>query len=701
MCFHEQERSLKNRELLSERQKRRRVDRAVEQYFSSHCHTFHSTLTLPSGTSTRDGDDGPIDAPYFSTEMQDKAEQNLKAVNDKQGDDETSDYYCTSESDDKSSDEEIDKNEETVWDELIKNEEKFCMSDTILVNELGNIFRECKISHSAINQILHVLLPFHPSLPRDARTILKTPRETAVTILENGQYSHIGLITGLLKTFSFFPSTAHLKVLEIQINIDGMSLYRSGFTECWPILGKCKLEGTSPFVIGLFCGEGKPSPLSGYLEDFINEVKNLQANGFVHNNITYRVKIRSYICDSPARSYLKCVKGHNSSDGCERCSQEGNYKNHRMIYSNKKGPLRTDQSFREMRDADHHNGKSPLCALDTRFISHFPLDPMHLIDYGVMKKFLEFLKDRGPSSCRLSAKELKHLSDCLCALKPMIPLEFSRKPQSIKKLSKWKSTEFRLILLYVGPVVFQYTIPVQNYHLFLLLHCATFILSSKLLIENLLQFAEESLRTFVENVTFNFGDNFLSYNTHNLLHVCDDVKLHGPLTSYSAYPFENYLGVLKKLVRSSQRPLQQLCRRIAEVSEHTSKTLSKKCILSKEHALGPLSNLNEDLKQFHKCETQNYILTCSRPDNCVCFLDGEIGLLQNICQSSKIVLIVKLFKNRDDLYVYPRPSRDLGIWRVDNIEEHFTVYEFSMLKAKCILLPVATAFAAMPLLHLL
>ena len=53
------------------------------------------------------------------------------------------------------------------------------------------------------------------------------------------------------------------------------------------------------------------------------------------------------------------------------------------------------------------------------------------------------------------------------------------------------------------------------------------------------------------------------YSVHGLIHIAEDVKRFGPLDSYSAFPFENYLGHLKQLLRKPQSPLQQI-RRVEE-----------------------------------------------------------------------------------------------------------------------------------------
>jgi len=52
---------------------------------------------------------------------------------------------------------------------------------------------------------------------------------------------------------------------------------------------------------------------------------------------------------------------------------------------------------------------------------------------------------------------------------------------------------------------------------------------------------------------------------HSLSHLADDAAIHGALDKFSSFPFETYLGRIKKLVRSSNKPLAQIVRRISEL----------------------------------------------------------------------------------------------------------------------------------------
>jgi len=91
--------------------------------------------------------------------------------------------------------------------------------------------------------------------------------------------------------------------------------------------------------------------------------------------------------------------------------------------------LRTDESFRDQDDKDHHKSISPLVVLPTKFVSEFPLDPFHLVFHGVLKRFLEFLLGKKVAHAKLKAREISQVSDFYESLTPYIPKEFQRMKQ--------------------------------------------------------------------------------------------------------------------------------------------------------------------------------------------------------------------------------------------------------------------------------
>lgn len=136
----------------------------------------------------------------------------------------------------------------------------------------------------------------------------------------------------------------------------------------------------------------------------------------------------------------------------------------------------------------------------------------------------------------------------------------------MEDVSKWKATELRQFLLYTGPFILKKILPLQMYENFILLHISTRILiSPKLHIEKIND-AEEYLKQFVISFENIYGKHLVSYNVHNLLRISNDVRKFGTLDTFSAFKYENYyMKSIKALIRKADRPLQQLCKRYAEL----------------------------------------------------------------------------------------------------------------------------------------
>ena len=177
-----------------------------------------------------------------------------------------------------------------------------------LSDELANWAVGSNISHSALSGLLCILRNYHPDLPKDARSILKTPRtETTVNSIisvSGGSYFHFGLETGLRQCFDQKPSLLpHCNSITFQLCCDGIPLYKSTNDQFWPLLGMLTTPFRSkPFTIGLFYGKSKPSNLD-FMDKFIKEYIKLNRNdGFEYNGINMKVSISAVVCDAPARA---------------------------------------------------------------------------------------------------------------------------------------------------------------------------------------------------------------------------------------------------------------------------------------------------------------------------------------------------------------------------------------------------------------
>ena len=101
-------------------------------------------------------------------------------------------------------------------------------------------------------------------------------------------------------------------------------------------------------------------------------------------------------------------------------------------------------------------------------VTQFPIDYMHLVCLGVMKRIL-IMWIKG-------SRDIGEISNQMVALKDFIPCEFARKPRSMKDIDRRKATEFRQFLLYTGPVVLSQILYPNLYKHFLLLFVGIHIL---------------------------------------------------------------------------------------------------------------------------------------------------------------------------------------------------------------------------------
>ncbi|XP_033229052.1 uncharacterized protein LOC117180671 [Belonocnema kinseyi] len=137
-----------------------------------------------------------------------------------------------------------------------------------------------------------------------------------------GAFVYFGIADALRKCINI--DLHEQNVIYITINIDGMSLKKSGFLDMWTILGKAHFNPDiyQVFPIAIYCGKEKPR-LDPFPEDFINEVNVLQRNDITIFNRLFDIRLKCFTCDTPARAFLKCTSGHGGTYACERCEVVG------------------------------------------------------------------------------------------------------------------------------------------------------------------------------------------------------------------------------------------------------------------------------------------------------------------------------------------------------------------------------------------
>ena len=576
--------------------------------------------------------------------------------------------------------------------------------DRQLMDDLSNWAADSQIPHSKLKGLLSVLHHYHPHLPKDPRTLLQTTTSYKILDFGDGEYYHFGLASSINKLVQFQGVDRDIDGIQIQVNIDGLPLYKSSKAQFWPILGRVVSPSESEvFVVGLYSGMGKPSNVDKYLAQFVSEMKELERTG-VHIdklNKTVPISVACFICDAPARAFVKGTKPHNAYYGCEKCIQKGVWAG-KVIFPEVNSQLRTDLDVKEMMHEEHHNYPTPLSQLSVGLVSQFPLDPMHLVHLGVVKRMIwSWIKGPIGNGCRISVNTARQISASLISCHPYAPREFVRKCRSLDEFERWKATEFRQFIIYSGVVVLKGKLSVPFYHHFLLLAVSIFCLSSSVFLSTHCDYADDLLKLFVHNWAGLYGRDMLVYNVHGLAHLAQDAKLYGPLDSYSAFPFESFLGRLKKIVRKPHRCLPQVIRRLSEMKTGGQKRSNEDISLGTKHADGPILILYKGFHQHRSMQIDGFYISTSDGNNCV-QIGSSYGLIRNIIQDPENLKVFLMFEQLmliEDFFQHPLKSSDLGIVKASRLSGTLKAEKVSDIVCKHYRMPYHESFVLVPVVH--
>ena len=162
-----------------------------------------------------------------------------------------------------------------------------------------------------------------------------------------------------------------------------------------------------------------------------------------------------------------------------------------------------------------------------------PLDPMHLVDLGVMRRMLQFLFGTGQNgsipNVTLNRALIRAIDTFLIRLRPFISrIDFARQPRTVKELPRWKATELRQFLHYLGVVIFKDILTPAFYEHFLCFHVAIKILSCRPCFFYDNDHANDLLVFFVRQSEALYSELFGTYNVHGLMHLAQIVFVLAP-----------------------------------------------------------------------------------------------------------------------------------------------------------------------------
>ena len=235
--------------------------------------------------------------------------------------------------------------------------------------------------------------------------------------------------------------------------------------------------------------------------------------------------------------------------------------------------LRSHKEYvKEMKKAEKNccihygiKGKSIICDELPYFdgIWGFPPDWMHAILIGVVKSLWKFWTTTG-CQFKLTKIQIDMVDARLIFMKPT--KDMYRLPNQLRKKSQWKAADWLNWL-------FIYSIPclrgilndeaLNSYSFFVR---SMLVLAQPNLSNDVINKCENDLKIFVNDCQKFYNLEFMTFNVHIILHLCNSIRKSGPLYTTSAFPFESAIGGLKKLVTGPTAAVEQITGRVLELN---------------------------------------------------------------------------------------------------------------------------------------
>lgn len=314
-----------------------------------------------------------------------------------------------------------------------------------------------------------------------------------------------------------------------------------------------------------------------------------------------------------------------------------------------------------------------------------------------------WMEERSENGHKWSKKDIGEINVILSGFNKQKPKEIHRAVRSLKDVKFWKATEFRSFLLYYGIVALRNHLPVDMYQHFLRLSCAARICYSDAH-KTYIEIAKDWFETYIEEYINIYGSHSIGSNLHNLTHVVDDVQRFGCLMDTSTYPFENMLQFLKSRVKQNNLALEQITRRLVELSlDHEQLYATSSSKISSFPNLRFPFKLNGTLvfKEI-QIDSSNTISAMRQSNSWFLTTCNEIVLMKYaFSQENKIIICGAPIKNKDNYFTFPASSKFFHIYKSDGEISDIIPFNLQKIKSKMVCLMDKFDFVFMPLLHTL
>ncbi|KAL7290772.1 hypothetical protein TKK_0015519 [Trichogramma kaykai] len=368
-------------------------------------------------------------------------------------------------------------------------------------------------------------------------------------------------------------------------NTDGASKFKCSKQSVWPLYLMInelpKDVRTNQLVVcGLMFTLRKPD-MTIFLDKLVTLINDLRISCKIKNEIRLlRLYVLTCCVDAVARAPIQGIKQFNGHYGCNWCLHPGEthgVKRYPILKEVPK-PRRHEEMVDLMLEADPDDPKfgvmypSPLMNLPNfDLVEGFIPDYLHMALEGVAKQFTNHIL------LDLDRMDMDELDNKMLSI--AIPQQISRRSRKISDRKDWKAREWENFVLYYSPVIFSDLLsPRKMQHWLLFVESLYTILLDKITFEDLNR-ADENLHTFVSEIESVYEDvRLMTFNVHQLLHVCTSVGNWGPVWSNSTFSFESANHYVLKSIKCAKNVSEQvmryvkMCHNVSVLEKHICRT---------------------------------------------------------------------------------------------------------------------------------
>lgn len=475
------------------------------------------------------------------------------------------------------------------------------------------------------------------------------------------------------------------------------------------------LSESSPFIIGLFCGSGKPGDIDQFLKATIDELIRLSPEtvdlSFIANRAC-TASLRCVIADTPMRAYLKRSKGHKGYWACDRCIQKGipfKGNSKRIVLPNVAAPLRKDQDFLTYHvndfSLDEHldpTQVSPFVRVNHKMVTGFVIEPMHSYIDGAFGRRLGGFAS-VPSEEKICKDGLVEANRRIAAFKFWKLNDFDRPVEDLSKFGSYKTHVKRQFLYYSLFPVFEGILgDLEMNHIMMLQH-AILLLGSydpQPVPESNIESARQILKMYsVELTEREIPCRFVS---HQIIHIPDDVaNFQCGIETLSAFQYESFLSFFRRCLKSGNLPIEQIRNRLVEKKKYQLATTSSGMIIANKVELlleaKRKCSLSRPILFHHKGDKLpkkmiflNFELINKPPNNFCVMSDGSMIICKDFFVDGKDgspQIIGQKFLDLCDAFLKPFPSSSFGIFLATNLSDLVQQWPASQVTAKIYAFP--------------